>query len=69
MHLKISNADGTFIYSNDVVSFKTTSAGVITDVTYGATAVANIVAFNGANARYQIGQLTKTGSFDAWFSN
>lgn len=71
MQLKISNTDGTFIYSDDVVSFTTTSGGRITAVTYGATAVANITQFSSdaVTAKYEVGTLTKGGFFDVWFDN
>jgi hypothetical protein len=71
MQLKISNTDGTFLYSDDVVSFETTSDGRITDVTYGATAVTAIAQFtdDATTAKYEIGILNKGGFFDVWFDN
>lgn len=69
MQLKITNTDGTTIYSNDVIKVSCASTGKITEVIYGATTVAAIPAWNGANTKYEIGLLTERGVIVAWLSN
>jgi len=69
MQLKISNADGTKVFSDDVVSVSVDTNNKITAVTYGSTTVSLIAAYNGANAKYEVGRLTDTGIMQAWLSN
>lgn len=69
MQLKITNPDGSQIYSNDVVSVTVSPAGKITAVTYGSTVVSGIAAFNGTNTKYEVGHLGKRGVIAEFFTN
>jgi|NOAtaT_6_FD_contig_111_695972_length_4587_multi_3_in_0_out_0_4 hypothetical protein len=69
MQLKITNTDGTTVYSDDVVTVTCAANGKITAVTYGATTVSAIAAWNGTNPRYEIGLVGEFGVINAWFSN
>lgn len=69
MQLKISNTDGTTIFSNDVIKVTVSSGGKITEVIYGATTVAAIPAWNGTNAKYEIGIVGERGGIVTFLSN
>jgi len=69
MELKITNTDGSTIYSDDVIKVTVSAANKITEVIYGATTVAAIPAYNGANTKYEVGLLTQEGKMHTWLSN
>lgn len=69
MQLKITNADGSTIYSDDVVKVTVSSAGRITEVIYGATTVSAIPTFAPGGILYEVGLLGESGVMNAWLSN
>jgi hypothetical protein len=69
MQLKITNTDGSAIYSDNIISVTVNSAGRITSVTYGSTTVSSIVAFNGSNTKYEVGHLGSRGVINALLAN
>jgi hypothetical protein len=69
MQLKISNTDGTKVYSNDVIKVNVDANGRITDIIYGSTTVSSIPAYTGANAKYEVGILGERGVIVPLLSN
>ena len=69
MQLRITNTDGSKIFSDDVVKVTVSPAGLITEVIYGATTVSAIPAFNGSNIKYEIGLMGERGVMNAWLTN